>query len=265
MAKTGQSAFLLLANQFKQAALGFTHVNVRNWYAPGEPMLLELPAAFFILGLIVLLFKFRRPLFQWLFLWLGSAITISALSESTPAAQRLTIVAPVVVILVTLPLVSVIDWISNSIPERKNLVFTLIASLLALIIVGDMNFYFRQYSANRTFGDTNTEVAQEVADLLNTLGGSPTVYFFGLPRMGYYTHSTIQYLAPHASGEDIVDPLQEPPSSLTNKNAVYIFLPERMDELAYVRAANPGGEEHQILGRNNEHLFSTYLVPPSSE
>jgi 4-amino-4-deoxy-L-arabinose transferase-like glycosyltransferase len=265
IALTGQSAISIIATQFKQATLGFTHVNIRNWYTPDEPMLLAIPSALFILGAIILVFKLRQPLFQWLLLWLLTSITISALSESTPAAQRLTFVAPAVAILVVLPLDSVLDWLTPIMPQRKNLVLLGVSAILAISMIGDISFYFGSYSMSQKFGDINTEVAQRVAQYLNTLEGSPTVYFYGLPRMGYYTHSSIQYLAPHATGEDIPDPLQEAPGDLAKGMVVFVFLPERIEEIEFVRAAFPDGEDLDFVGRNNMQLFTIYLIQNRSK
>jgi 4-amino-4-deoxy-L-arabinose transferase-like glycosyltransferase len=264
MTLTGQSAFAAMASQFKQAALGFTHVNIRNWYAPNEPMLLAIPSALFILGVIILVFKIRQPIFQWVLLWLLSAITISALSESTPASQRLTFVAPAVAVLVLLPLDSVLDWLTSIIPQRQRLLILSLSALLVVSMIGDISFYFGDYTMSRIFGDTNTEIAQKVADYLNTIEDTPSVYFCGPPRMGYYTHSSIQYLAPHATGEDIIEPLQNPPEDLGVGTVVYVFLPERIDELDFVKVAYPHGEELEYVGRNDEQLFTTYLIENKS-
>ena len=78
--------------------------------------------------------------------------------------------------------------------------------------------------------------------------------------MGYYTHSTINYLAPHASGQDILDPLTEPPTAAIHDTVVYIFLPERLSELDFVRVAYPNGELNETYGRNDELLYTTYLI-----
>jgi hypothetical protein len=258
IALTGKSAVTVMAIQFKQAALAFTHENLRSFYMPDEPMLLALPSALFILGLIVLLLRLREPLFQWLLFWLVSAIAISALSESTPAAQRLTFVAPAVAIMVVLPLKTILDWLTQVFPHREKLIIVGLTFVLAIAIIGDISFYFGSYSSSQRFGDTNTEVAQGVADYLNSIEGTPAVYFLGLPRMGYYTHSSIQYLVPHVSGEDISEPLQEPPNVVADGMVVYIFLPERIDELAFVRSAFPDGDEREFIGRDNEPLFIIY-------
>jgi len=260
IAQTGQSAITIMVTEFKQAVLAFTHVNLRNWYEPDNPMLLTFPSALFILGVIMLFFNLRKPLFQWLLLLLISSIVVSALSESTPAAQRLTFVAPVVVILVVLPLDYVHKWITSVYPNKEKLVLLIISSVLTVILLGDILFYFGNYSKSQKFGDTNTEVAQKVAEYLNTIEDSPSVYFGGLPRMGFYTHSSIQYLAPHAIGEDILDPLQEAPVDLVKGNVVYIFLPERIEEIEFLRAVFPEGEERFFMDRENMHLFSSYLI-----
>lgn len=265
VSRTGQSAAVIMATQFKQAALAFTHVDIRSWYAPQQPMLLAVPSALFILGFVIVLVKLRQPIYQWITLWLLSAILIIALSESTPAAQRLTFVAPAVALMVVLPLNSILNWLTTIFPTKKNWILILVFSLLAVSIIGDISFYFGKYSVERSFGDVNTEVAQSVAHYLNSLEHNPKVFFYGLPRMGYYTHSTIIYLAPHASGQDIPDPLSEPPTAANYDTVVYLFLPERLGELDLVRTAYPNGELNETYGRNDEHLYTTYLVEDGAD
>ncbi len=265
VSRTGQSAVVIMATKFKQATLAFTHVDIRSWYAPEQPMLLAVPAALFILGFVILLVKLRQPIYQWLTLWLLSAIFIIALSESTPAAQRLTFVAPAVALLVALPLNSILNWLTPIFRPKKNWILILVFSLLAVSIIGDISFYFGKYSVERRFGDVNTEVAQSVAQFLNSLEGYPIVFFYGLPRMGYYTHSTINYLAPHASGQDIPDPLSEPPTAAIHDTVVHIFLPERLAELDFVRVAYPNGKLNETYGRNDEFLYTTYLIEDGTD
>jgi hypothetical protein len=46
---------------------------------------------------------------------------------------------------------------------------------------------------------------------------------------------------------------------------VYVFLPERIEEIEFVRAAFPDGKDLDFVGRNNELLFTTYLIQNRSQ
>jgi len=257
---TGQSAWYILWSQFKLAALAFTHVNLRHWYMPNHPMLLLIPSALFLLGVVLLLVRIKDPRYIWLTLWILSAIGISALSESTPASQRLTFVAPAISLVVILPLEAIFEWFRNLLPKHKRIPILLPGLLLILAMGFDFYFYFGEYSSNQKFSDNNTETANTIAEYLLEQESIQTVYFCGPPRMGYYTHATIPYLVPNTTGYDVVESITEPPSEGITEPTVYIFLPERLNELDYVEQAYPGGEVVVKKGRDQIHLFTAYQI-----
>ncbi len=260
MLSTGKPVWLILAAQFQKAALAFTHVNLRNWYNPDHPMLLVLPSALFIMGIVLLIMRLFQPKYTWIAIWLLSAVSIAALSESTPAAQRLTFVAPCIAIIVVLPLQMLMHALSTTFPRRKYLVLATVAVMIIALMVGDAHFYFVEYSGNQKFGDNNTETANAVARYLKEIEPGPTVYFFGPPRMGYFSHSTIPYLAPKAQGVDVPEPLQEPVEFTISSKTVFIFLPERSQEMDLVRQIYPQGRVIEQYGRNNILLFIAYQI-----
>jgi 4-amino-4-deoxy-L-arabinose transferase-like glycosyltransferase len=260
IARSGESVWYILWSQFKLAGLAFTHVNLRHWYMPNHPMLLLIPSALFLLGVVLILVRIKDPRYTWLAIWIVSAIAISALSESTPASQRLTFVAPAVSLVVILPLRAMIEWFRDLFPERKRLPVLLPGFLLILAMSFDFYFYFGEYSGNQKFSDNNTETANVIAEYLLELDSIQKVYFCGPPRMGYYTHSTIPYLVPEATGYDVDNPLVEPPSETLTGPTVYIFLPERLDELGFVEQAYPGGKVVVKRGREQIHLFTAYQI-----
>ncbi len=260
IAHTGESTWYILWSQFKLAALAFTHENLRHWYMPNHPMLLLIPSALFLLGVVLLLARIKDPRYTWITLWIVSAIAISALSESTPASQRLTFVAPAISLMVVVPLNAMIEWFGNLFPNRKLLSLFLPFLVLFIAMGNDLYFYFREYSGNQKFSDNNTETANAIADYLLELDSIQKVYFCGPPRMGYYSHSTIPYLVPEAEGYDVAEPLNEPPSEILNETTVYIFLPERLSELEFVEHAYPDGKVIVKKGRDQIHLFTAYQI-----
>ena len=96
---------------------------------------------------------------------------------------------------------------------------------------------------------------------------SPDVYFFGFPRMGYFSLNTIPYLAQNVQAVDIVDPLGGPPTWPIAKTTWAIFLPERLDELALVQQAYPTGtyeEKHddmEVLSATPEVVAPKVFAP----
>ncbi|OGO18612.1 MAG: hypothetical protein A2Z14_12165 [Chloroflexi bacterium RBG_16_48_8] len=260
IAYTGDSALAILTSQFKLAALAFTHVNLRHWYMPNHPMLLLIPSVLFLLGIVLLLLRMKDARYHWLVLWIISAITISALSESTPASQRLTFVAPAISLVIVLPLRAMIVWLRDLLPLRRLLPILIPGFLLFLAMGYDLYFYFVDYSGNNQFSDNNTETANAIADYLLDLDSYHKVYFYGPPRMGYYTHSTLPYLVPSVTGYDVFVPILEPPTEILDEPTVYIFLPERLTELELVEKAYPGGKTVVKKGRDILTLFTAYQI-----
>ncbi|GMR11297.1 MAG: hypothetical protein BMS9Abin28_2126 [Anaerolineae bacterium] len=75
--------------------------------------------------------------------------------------------------------------------------------------------------------------------------------------MGYYSHSSIPYLASHAIG---YPPPRPTPNWELPDLTVFVFLPERAAEMAPVQGRYPGGEVFQETGRNAE-LYLAYELP----
>ena len=256
---TGKTPVELLASQFITSTLAFTSENLRHWYVPETPMLLPLSATLFLMGVVLLFLSFRKPAELWLILWLAGAIVIGALSESTPAAQRYVFAAPAVAATMGLALVRISQWLIESWPLARPAVVAIVGILVALACWADLSFYFGDYSAKKRFGDLNTETAIAVAQMLDEREPGVEVYFFG-GRMGYYSHSSIPYLASHANGHDVLQPLTAQPDWELQGPTIFVFLPERSSEMALVEKRYPGGKSFQESGRNAE-LYLAYEIP----
>jgi len=256
---TGKTPVELLASQFITSTLAFTSENLRHWYVPETPMLLPLSATLFLMGVVLLFLSFRKPAELWLILWLAGAVVIGALSESTPAAQRYVFAAPAVAATMGLALVRISQWLIESWPLARPAVVAIVGILVALACWADLSFYFGDYSAKKRFGDLNTETAIAVAQMLDEREPGVEVYFFG-GRMGYYSHSSIPYLASHANGHDVLQPLTAQPDWELQGPTIFVFLPERSSEMALVEKRYPGGKSFQESGRNAE-LYLAYEIP----
>jgi 4-amino-4-deoxy-L-arabinose transferase-like glycosyltransferase len=256
---TQTSLWQVLWRQVRTSALAFSSLNLRGHFNDA-PMLLALPSALFLLGVCLTLLNLTSLQHLWLVLWLAAAIAIGALSESTPTSQRYLFAAPAVAILVALPLVQSAQWLSKLWPRWQRLLSVAMALVLVIAMAKDVAFYFGEYSANRRFGDLNTETATGVAFYLDAQGPGQQVYFFGPPRMGYFTHETIRFLAPDATGQDVNDPLTAPPDWQLVGPTVFVFLPERQPELQFVEQSYPGGSMTVVNARDGNPLFFAYKV-----
>jgi hypothetical protein len=157
------------------------------------------------------------------------------------------------------PLGLVGRWLGDLWPERRRLLGAGALALMLWLALADINYYFFHAFDSYVLGGGNTVVATEVAHYLRDHETpQQRVYFFGFPRMGYYSLKTIPYLAPGMTGIDVLEKLTaEPEWSLTGAT-IFIFLPERLGELEFVRATYPGGRYREFYSGQGEMLFAAY-------
>ncbi|MCL4871251.1 MAG: glycosyltransferase family 39 protein [Anaerolineae bacterium] len=260
--KTGQSAAAIVLEQMSLTARGFTHIPLRHWYDPGVPLLLAGPAALFLLGLVWSLLRFDL---RYLLLWLPllAHIVLGGISQDAPASQRYAWIVPITLVIAAIPLTRTIGWLHRAWPRREKWVIGFAAAFLLWLMGTDLHYYFfRAYQSGYILGGINTEAATEIAHYLrNHPEQGQLVYFFGFPRMGYTSHSTIPYLAPQMHGVDILDPLTAPLELPSQENLIFIFLPERLNEYPFVRATFPKGTDLSFFRANGDLLFTVYDVP----
>jgi hypothetical protein len=240
-------------------AFGITHLPLRHWYNPGAPLLLPGAAALFVLGLLWALANLDLR-YLLLLLPLGAVVVLGGLSQDAPASQRYAIATPLVAVLVALPLAESARWIGREWPRYRPLTAAALAAVVAWLAYDNLHYYFAEVYERYVLGGFNTEVATAVARYLDDQAAPPDVYFFGFPRMGYYSLATIPYLAPDVEAHDILEPLNGAPVWQLDGRTIFIFLPERGDELAYVQAAYPGGRRGEARNGRGELLYVTYEV-----
>lgn len=266
MMATGAAAWQVVLGEAQATALGFVQLPLRHWYNPGAPLLLPLAAGLFLAGLAWLVYSFDlRSLL--LGLPLLAQVIMGGFSQDAPASQRFALVMPVVAVAVGLPLAQVVNWLSAYWPRWKPLVVALSLAFLAVVAARDLDYYFREVYEGYVLGGHNTATATVMARYLQERPPHK-VYFFGLPRMGYFSLSTVPYLAPDMVAEDVAEPLGGPVSWRLEQPTFFIFLPERLGELDYVTAAYPGGRYFQVKSPSapdTAPLFSVYEVLPGAD
>ena len=254
-----QSAMEVVWSQITNTALGITSKPLRHWYNPGSPLLLKAASSLFLIGFLWLIFhlNLRNIL---LLLSLLAIVIAGGLSVDAPASQRFIMAAPIVAILVAIPIAETAGWLGDNWPAQRWLV--MIGALILIIGLGanDLRYYFFEVYDSYVLGGVNTEIATELAHYLEEQETPPDVYFFGYPRMGYYSLSTLPYLVPEIDAQDIDQPLDSAPDWQLKGPTVFVFLPERESELAFVRSAYPQGNKLEMKQANGNALYTAYQV-----
>ncbi|MCB9006442.1 MAG: glycosyltransferase family 39 protein [Ardenticatenaceae bacterium] len=257
----GQAQSAIVLRQMWLAAQGFTHLPLRLLYAPGVPLLLPLAAGLFLLGLVWALFRFDGR-FALLLLPLLSVPILSGFSQDPPASQRFILAMPAVAVFVALPLGLIGRWLRQFWPEGRQWVGMGTAVILFSLVLVDITFYFGKLYETYELGGLNTVVATAIAVDLQDEAVAPDVYFFGFPRMGYFSLATIPYLAPDVQAVDLIEPLTTPPAWPIEQTTWCIFLPERLEELAVVQQAFPNGAYEEIHDEQGRFLYAIYRLEP---
>jgi 4-amino-4-deoxy-L-arabinose transferase-like glycosyltransferase len=291
---TGKTTLRILAEQFLRAAGAFHAFADRTvWYGAERPLLGFLAGAFAVLGMAWAVAHWRERRHFLLLIWFWAVIvTGGMLTESPPSSQRLVIAIPVVALLVAIGLEQTVRLAAHllraprqgSDPEPAGSTASrfsparflqanggsgrrgqnvVLGVLIAVLAAGSVHYYFDEYTPARRYGSQNGETATMIGHYLHGLNGGYEVYFFGAPRI-YWSFGTMAFLAPQLSGHDVVEPLAAPPDFVdTGRRAIFIFLPERRDELALVQQAYPHGTLREFPDAEGMLRFITYQVPGS--
>ncbi len=275
--QTGASQLQLLGQQTWAAALAFNAtLDTGTSYGPFVPLLSFLSGMLAILGFVLALLRLQRFRYGMLVVWVTiTVIFAGALLENPPNSHRYIIAAPAVSLLAAIALIELVNALlvrteveqskaNEEIPWYKGKALLLIVPLLvaAVIAIYDVGYYFGPYRNEHHFGDRNTEIADSMATYLNTLEGDWSAYFYGPPNM-YVDFPTIPFLATGFQKDGNLFDVAEPGGELAktdSPNLVFIYLPERYDELAIAKFGYPSGREQIFDGYYATPLFHVYEV-----
>ncbi len=247
-----QDAVTILLDQLQRAALAFNvYPDRTGWYGSPQPLFDFTTGILFLLGLgYATLRPGDRRLFPMVLWWWTATIIGGALTESPPSTQRLVTLGPPAVFFVALAVLKigqVVQRVWDAWSPRQLVPY--LATAVVAISAASVNWYFADFTPLRTYGTFNAVVATEMATYMrDQLGPDWRVYFFGAPRM-YSDFGTIPYMVPEVERVDILEALTaplDPGVVLPDKNAAFIFLPERRGELEWVRQTFPDGTLDEI-------------------
>ncbi len=279
-ARTGLSQGEILRDQFARAALSFNYsLDKSGAYRPERPLLGFGMAVLFVIGLAIAVARRRQFRYNILLVWVIIPVIFGgALLLESPSSHRLVVTTPALALLAAIGLVEMGRLMvegrkrkaESGEAEEKPIttsaapallpVLLAIAMMLALL---DINFYFGTYRQQHTFADRNTEIADGVANYLNSLNGNEwTAYFFGPPSM-YVGFPTIPFLVEDFQSDRNLYDVNEPGEALLpaqTPNRTFIFLPERANEIERTKAMVANGRLQTIPGFHANPLFYIYEV-----
>ena len=262
-----QGAVPILLDQLQRAALAFNlYPDRTGWYGSPQPLFDFAAGILFLLGLgYATLRPADHRVFPMVVWWWGATVLGGALTESPPSTQRLITLAPPAVFCVALALLKIGQILQRALQARllERLTPYLGAAVLGLSLIS-IKWYFVDFTPLRVYGGFNAVVATAMGTYArDSLGSDWRMVFFGPPRI-YILFGSIPYLAPEVEGVDVVEPLVAPPDpslAQPDKDAAFIFLPERRNELDLVRQTFPGGQIEEIPSPwGGDPLFIVYRV-----
>jgi hypothetical protein len=273
---TGGSRADILWQQTQKALLAFNISEDRSAsFGSGRPLLGNWLALLFVLGVMMAMLRARDHKYSTALLWLLVPMLMGGvLLIESPSSERLVAALPIVCLLAAVALVTIGEWVialyksdESTAEKDKELLLPMLLVIAAVIALSEMLFYFGPYRQSHTFADRNTEIAQGVAEYLNTLDSEATTAFFYGPPSMYINFPTIPFLAPDFTAN--VNLFDVPPEGETavlsespRAQLTFIILPERTPELAAIQAEYPGGTQEAISGFHANPLFYTYTVTP---
>jgi hypothetical protein len=261
----GTGALPILVDQFWRAALLYNAYPDRTiWYGTPAPLFNLVEGGFFILGLGYSLLHLgdRRhfPMVAW---WGGAVLMGGMLTESPPSLQRLITTAVPAAFFLGLGLLLSLRavWGIFGRSDGRSLRATLALTTLVLALIST-RYYFVDFSPQRIYGGPNAMVATSLAQYVQAeLRPTTRVVFFGPPRM-YYSFGTVPYLVGRDQGIDVTETLTGPITpdiAAPGDDVVFVFLPERLGELALVQSVFPNGILEDVPAPiGPETLYSVY-------
>ncbi len=234
-------------------------------YDPGIALLDPYTSILFVLGIALLIMRWRRGESVLLLAWLiGTSTLGGVLLANAPVSPRYVTTAPIFCLVAAVALAELAKLLPQLLPMSRWVVHGVAGAVVVVLAVWNINFYFNDYTPRNIFGWINVEVGTELGYYLANQPDSEEVYvyFFGPPRM-YYGFGTTKFLSRDVDGEDIHDPLVVPEqlSPLPyGKRPIFVFLPEREGELEVVRQRYPEGDLYRIprYTHRDDILFVSY-------
>jgi 4-amino-4-deoxy-L-arabinose transferase-like glycosyltransferase len=240
----------------------FTLISPIHWYSPGTGLIRGLSIPFFYLGLVFICFEKWSEKKILLLAWASVIIIPGIISLPRLSSQRFIAIAPLLVIIIAVGIYNIFSLINDSYPRKKNIFLKSFVLFCILISANNFYFYMNTVSPNSTLGGLNTLVANTLSSYLVKevdISSNAQIAFWGLPRMGYESISTLPFLAPHVEGLTMVNPIgSEGNPELSAEEIIFVLLPAYEEYQQSILQAYPGGVFSQIDFDSENVLYWQY-------
>lgn len=260
--QTGASVEAIMFDQVRQSiGMLFWRADSGLFYWSNSPLLDQVSALLFLLGVAVLITRPKRPESALVLSWLTGMLVFGAiLLIDPPQTPRYITIAPAICFLIALGLERLKLFLHTIIGLPLRIGTALSVVVITGILAWNLHLYFQIVTPRYYYGGSlNVTTA---AYTLKELPPKRFVYSFCFPAF-YITHGTMRFLAPGISGVDIVAPLtslNDLPGLPEGWRPFFILLPERTADLELIRSRYPNGvfKEYRDPYRTDQILFVTY-------
>lgn len=236
--------------QVRDSLLVFTVLPDRGtFYNPPQALLHPLQAPFFLVGLLVVFAKWRRPINQGLLAWGLIVLTLGSILMNHPAAfHRLLGIVPMVIVTVAIgidagadALAKAIRWRPGRVAWPRRASHIIAGGALVILTAATINYYFRIYNLRVSFKSPNQEAVTIAALEYEHQHGQGAFLLCTqdtVDAAGRVYHPPIVYVAGEAfrgCAPAIVDQIG------TQRPLYFYFLTDQFDVIPQYVARFPGG------------------------
>lgn len=246
MANTGQSAVQILVGRVIHAFLSLIYYPSIDFYGSPIPMLSLISATLFLLGLVIVLWRWRSPGLLLLngYFWAGTLSVGLFAIPPTADTYRMLIVLPAAFLLAAIGLNHALQAVGAGWSQNRRMYTTVVGLTIAGLLVFNVWAYFFNFAGRCLFSDDDggaTRFASYLGNYARTVGRENTTYLLSDGAYFYGSHQSVDFLSnrhPIINIPDPVDTLQAKP------NETIIAVPSRVTELRAWADNHPGGDLH---------------------
>jgi hypothetical protein len=240
------------------------------------PLLLKAEAALLVLGVALLVWRWRHPAaFLMVLTGLGVVFVGGTLvlypNSSPPMLAHWTPAFPAFYAAIAVPIGAWVEFGEARLRGRQRwITITVVAVGLVILAYANVNFYFYRYYANPESlrnerykkAQTLYEVQTVQSRYMASLGPAYRVIVVGQSPYPYDADTT-RYLVAGQEYITIRDPQEQLSlEPVVGKGLAFLFFPGNEQYQARIRERYPGGKPEEVRNPVGRHLFDTYVVEP---
>jgi 4-amino-4-deoxy-L-arabinose transferase-like glycosyltransferase len=244
----------VLFMQFMKSSLVFIlSAAPTNFFNSPRPYLTPLAAIFFVLGLAYTIWRIREARYFILFIWFWAAIVLgSTITGGPPTSQRMLMSTPALAVIVAIGLCKVTENIPKTFLSMSPNRVQGLCLIIFICWVGykDISYYHYEYRVGHYFEDPTEEFTYETAAAVSQLHGNGDLYLLVNPQVDYLSFANFSYFSPDVKKGYLFEVSPESLGSLPkDRDALFIALPDHLEDLKKIVVLLPGGEWNEIQRR----------------